>query len=231
MSGWRPELTAATADTEALHQGGLRVVPPPAVHCACPSAGRLLARSHPAPVRGRPRGDPALARRHVRAGRDDRAARGHRPDLAAGAAGAGHDAVVARDLRRLPALRGPGPGDRAQELRRGVDALQRAARRLAGAARARPGPEEGLRRVHLLARRGVHLPRPGDRARAHAARRRPHVAVPERHAGPAHADRGRRRHRPPARAQARHPSRVRAGAGRLRRRRARPRTSSAPPPT
>jgi FlaA1/EpsC-like NDP-sugar epimerase len=32
MNGWRPELTAATADTEALHEGGLRVVPPPAVH-------------------------------------------------------------------------------------------------------------------------------------------------------------------------------------------------------
>jgi hypothetical protein len=31
MSGWRPELTAATADTEALHQSGLRIVPPPAV--------------------------------------------------------------------------------------------------------------------------------------------------------------------------------------------------------
>ena len=31
MSGWRPELTAATADTEALHQAGLRVVPQPAV--------------------------------------------------------------------------------------------------------------------------------------------------------------------------------------------------------
>ncbi len=32
MSGWRPELTAATADTETLHQAGLRIVPPPAVH-------------------------------------------------------------------------------------------------------------------------------------------------------------------------------------------------------
>ena len=32
MSGWRPELTAATADTEALHHAGLRVVPPPAAH-------------------------------------------------------------------------------------------------------------------------------------------------------------------------------------------------------
>jgi exopolysaccharide biosynthesis polyprenyl glycosylphosphotransferase len=31
VNGWRPELTAATADTEALHQPGLRVVPPPAV--------------------------------------------------------------------------------------------------------------------------------------------------------------------------------------------------------
>jgi exopolysaccharide biosynthesis polyprenyl glycosylphosphotransferase len=31
MNGWRPELTAATADTEALHQSGLRIVPPPAV--------------------------------------------------------------------------------------------------------------------------------------------------------------------------------------------------------
>ena len=31
MNGWRPELTAATADTEALHQPGLRVVPPPAL--------------------------------------------------------------------------------------------------------------------------------------------------------------------------------------------------------
>ena len=31
MSGWRPELTAATADTDALHQAGLRIVPPPAV--------------------------------------------------------------------------------------------------------------------------------------------------------------------------------------------------------
>jgi exopolysaccharide biosynthesis polyprenyl glycosylphosphotransferase len=32
VNGWRPELTAAAADTEALHQPGLRVVPPPAVH-------------------------------------------------------------------------------------------------------------------------------------------------------------------------------------------------------
>jgi exopolysaccharide biosynthesis polyprenyl glycosylphosphotransferase len=31
VNGWRPELKAATADTEALHQHGLRVVPPPAV--------------------------------------------------------------------------------------------------------------------------------------------------------------------------------------------------------
>jgi exopolysaccharide biosynthesis polyprenyl glycosylphosphotransferase len=31
VNGWRPELTAATADTEALHQPGLRIVPPPAV--------------------------------------------------------------------------------------------------------------------------------------------------------------------------------------------------------
>ena len=31
MNGLRPELTAATADTEALHQPGLRVLPPPAV--------------------------------------------------------------------------------------------------------------------------------------------------------------------------------------------------------
>jgi exopolysaccharide biosynthesis polyprenyl glycosylphosphotransferase len=31
VNGWRPELTAATADTEALHQPGLRVVPQPAM--------------------------------------------------------------------------------------------------------------------------------------------------------------------------------------------------------
>ena len=31
MSGWHPELTAAAADTEALQQRGLRIVPPPAV--------------------------------------------------------------------------------------------------------------------------------------------------------------------------------------------------------
>jgi hypothetical protein len=30
-SGWRPKLTAATADTEALRPAGLRIVPPPAV--------------------------------------------------------------------------------------------------------------------------------------------------------------------------------------------------------
>ncbi len=31
MNGWRPELTATVADTEALHTG-LRIVPPPAAH-------------------------------------------------------------------------------------------------------------------------------------------------------------------------------------------------------
>ena len=32
MNGWRPELTAATAETDALSRPGLRVVPPPAAH-------------------------------------------------------------------------------------------------------------------------------------------------------------------------------------------------------
>jgi exopolysaccharide biosynthesis polyprenyl glycosylphosphotransferase len=41
MSGWRPELTAATADTEALHQGGLRIVPPPAVPAPARRRGGL----------------------------------------------------------------------------------------------------------------------------------------------------------------------------------------------
>ena len=37
MSGWRPELTATVADTEALHTG-LRIVPPPAAHARCAAA-------------------------------------------------------------------------------------------------------------------------------------------------------------------------------------------------
>ncbi len=39
MSGWRPELTAATADTEALHQPGLRIVQPPAMHASARRQG------------------------------------------------------------------------------------------------------------------------------------------------------------------------------------------------
>ena len=68
-------------------------------------------------------------------------------------------------------------------------------------------------------------------ARADAARRRAHLAAPEHDAPAAHADRGRRRDRPPARAQDRHPPRVRAGAGRLRRRRGRRGRARPRPPT
>ena len=39
MNGWRPELTAATADTEALSRPGLRVVPPPAAHARAGRGG------------------------------------------------------------------------------------------------------------------------------------------------------------------------------------------------
>src|SRR4051794_201256 len=43
MNGWRPELTAATADSDALTRPGLRVVPPPAAHAR---AGRRGGFSH-----------------------------------------------------------------------------------------------------------------------------------------------------------------------------------------
>src|SRR3954464_7207835 len=43
MNGWRPELTAPTADSDALTRPGLRVVPPPAAHAR---AGRRGGFSH-----------------------------------------------------------------------------------------------------------------------------------------------------------------------------------------
>ena len=39
MNGWRPELTAATADSDALTRPGLRVVPPPAAHARAGRGG------------------------------------------------------------------------------------------------------------------------------------------------------------------------------------------------
>ena len=231
MSGWRPELTATAAETEALHS---RAADRSAARCAraCPAPGRILARARPHPDRRGPARDPVLAGRHVPAGRADRAAGGHRPDLAAGRAGARRSrwrGWASSATYRLY------EGQSAAIARKSFDEVSTLFNALLAGSLALLVVGQGLKKgfdifvyspleaLFFLSLAVVAVPTLRGVVRTWAA--------PEHDAPAAHADRRRRRHRAPARAQDRDAPRVRPRARRLRRRRSPARTCSARPPS
>ena len=209
------ERSAAPPEAPAASQASLRALPTP---CGPPS--------RQADPRPRPRADDGRRdrrdrgdARHLRgrAGRGPAGDRRARQLLVRPAADLRRD--LDRRVRRLPALREPDARDRAGEHRRGRPSVQRAARRLAAAARRRPGAQADHGLGGLQPGRGAVLPERGDRARPVAARRRAHLDPARRHPAAPRADRRRRIGRPARRAQDRGAPGVRPRARRLRRRR------------